>query len=308
MVRFLASRLLQATVSFLVVALFIFIIMRMSGNGVEMLLDEGATQEMRDRLIERFGLADSYPIQFLRYIGAVAIGDFGTSMVSGRAVSELIGRALFNTAVLSVVSMALALVVAIPAGVYSAIHAGSRFDRAARLFSVLGQSAPAFVTAIILILVFSVWLRLLPTSGIGGPSHMILPACTLAWYIASGIIQITRTSMLEVMRADYITLAKAKGVRQVVVIWKHAFKNAALPVTTFSAILFINLLSGSVVAEAVFAWPGLGLLLIDSVVYRDFPVVQAIVLLISAMFLAINLMVDIVYAFLNPRIRLHAAG
>jgi len=309
MARFLLSRLLQAIVSFLVVALVVFALMRISGNAVEMLLGEqGATAEMRDHLIQKFGLDKSYPEQFLRFIAAVAVGDFGNSLISGLPVRQLIGQALINSIILSVAAMALALAIAIPAGVYSAIYPNSLFDRSVRTFAVFGQSAPSFVTAIMLIVIFSVWLRWLPTSGIGGFRHMILPSATLAWYIAAGIIRMTRTSMLEVMRADYITLARAKGVRWIVVIWKHAFKNAALPVTTFCAILFIGLIGGSVVVDVVFSWPGLGLLLVDSIVYRDFPVVQTIVLLISAMFLVINLVVDVVYAYLNPRISLHAVS
>lgn len=300
---FVLSRLAQAVVSFLVVSLVVFTLMRMAGDPVDMLLDVGASPEQRELLIRELGLDRSNVEQFARFVGAALVGNFGNSVVTGAPVTSLIGQAFLNTIVLSFSAMVVAIALAIPIGVYTAYYRNSTFDWAARLFAIMGQSAPAFVIAIALIIVFGVWLRWLPTGGSGGPQYVILPAITLGWYIAAGIMRLTRTSMLEVMRADYIKLARAKGLATGVVLWKHAFKNAALPVTTFAAILFVGLLSGSVVTEMVFAWPGLGRLLVQSVTWRDFPVVQAIVLLLSALYLCINLLVDVFYAYLNPRIR-----
>ena len=217
----------------------------------------------------------------------------------------LIGQALVNTIVLALAAMAISLIIAIPIGAYSAVYHNSLLDKAGRTFAVLGQSAPAFVLGILLIMVFGVWLRVLPTSGSGGVANLVLPAITLGWYMAAGIMRLMRTSMLEVLRTDYIRLAKAKGLPMVLVLWKHAFKNAALPVTTFAALLFVGLLSGSVVTETVFAWPGVGRLLMQSVARRDYPVVQAVVIMLSGFYLLMNLGVDLLYVYLNPRIRIH---
>lgn len=306
--RFILSRLAQSAVSFLVVALVVFVLMRIAGDPIDMLLDIGASAETREQLVRQLGLDRSYVEQFSLFVLSAVTGHFGTSVVTGAPVTSLIGQAFVNTMTLSFGAMLVAVAIAIPIGVYAAYYRNSALDRMARLFAILGQSAPAFVIAIMLIIVFGVWLRWLPTSGSGGFEHMVLPAVTLGWYIAAGIMRLTRTAMLEVMRADYIKLARAKGVRTSVILWKHAFKNAALPVTTFAAILFVGLLSGSVVTETVFAWPGLGRLLVQSVGWRDYPVVQAIVLLLSALYLAINLGVDLIYAYLNPRIRFGKAA
>jgi peptide/nickel transport system permease protein len=301
--RYILSRLAQALVSVLVVSLVVFALGRLAGNPIELLLEMGASAEMRQRLIVELGLDRSYLDQYLRFAGALLRGDLGRSVVNREPVAGLIGRAFVNTIQLGAAAMVVAILIAVPIGVYAAAFRNSPLDRVARIFAILGQSAPPFWVGIILIMVFGVWLRWLPTSGMGTASHLVLPAFTLGWYIAAGIMRLTRTSMLEVLRADYVRLARAKGVPESKVIWKHGFKNAALPVLTFTAILFVALLSGTVVTETVFAWPGLGRLLVQSVQWRDYPVVEAVVLLLSVMYLAINLLVDILYAYLNPRIR-----
>jgi peptide/nickel transport system permease protein len=300
---YILSRLFQAVISVLAVSVIVFVLGRLAGNPVELLLEMGATQEARTNLIRELGLDRSYVEQFMRFISALATGNFGRSVINGAPVIELVREAFGNTIYLGLAAMLVAVAIALPIGVFSAAHRNSVFDRGFRVFAILGQSAPPFWVGIMLIIVFGVWLRWLPTSGMGGLSHVVLPAITLGWYLAAGVMRLTRTSMLEVLRADYVRLARAKGVPEATVIWKHAFKNAALPVLTFTALLFISLLSGTVVTETVFAWPGLGRLLVQSVTWRDYPVIEAVVLLLSVLYLGINLLVDILYAYLNPKIR-----
>lgn len=301
--RYIVSRLLQAAVSVLAVSVIVFILGRLAGDPVDLLLEMGATPQARDNLIRTLGLDRSYLEQFVRFISALAVGNFGHSVINGAPVIELVREAFGNTIYLGLAAMSVAVAIALPIGVFSAAHRNSVFDRGFRVFAILGQSAPPFWVGIMLIIVFGVWLRWLPTSGMGGLSHVVLPAVTLGWYLAAGVMRLTRTSMLEVLRADYVRLARAKGVPETQVIWKHAFKNAALPVLTFTALLFVSLLSGTVVTETVFAWPGLGRLLVQSVTWRDYPVIEAVVLLLSVLYLGINLLVDILYAYLNPKIR-----
>lgn len=301
--RYVLSRVLQSLVSILAVAVLVFALGRLAGDPVELLLELGASAQTRKDLIASLGLDRSYLDQFLIYFAGLLRGDLGRSVTNGSAVSDLIFGAFGNTAILGLAAMAVSVAIALPIGVFSAAHRNSLFDRGFRMFAILGQSAPPFWVGIMLVIIFGVWLGWLPTGGMGGPAHVVLPAVTLGWYLAAGVMRLTRTSMLEVLRSDYIRLARAKGVPEAAVLWKHGFKNAALPVLTFTALLFVSLLSGAVVTETVFAWPGLGRLLVQAVAMRDYPVVQGVVLLLSVMYLGINLLVDIIYGYLNPRIR-----
>jgi peptide/nickel transport system permease protein len=190
---------------------------------------------------------------------------------------------------------------------YSAVRRGGVTDTAARVFAVLGQSMPTFWLGLMLILFFGVFLGVLPAGGRGGPLHLILPAFTLGYFTSAAILRLTRSSMLEVLGADYIKFARLKGLHEQVVLWKHGLKNALLPVVTFAVMLFVQFLGGAVVTETVFAWPGLGRLILESITTRDYPIVQAGVLVLSTLYLTGNLLVDVLYSYLNPRIR-HAGG
>jgi peptide/nickel transport system permease protein len=201
------------------------------------------------------------------------------------------------------ISFLLALAIGVPLGVYSAVHRGSALDKAARTFAALGQATPSFWVGLVLILIFAVHLRLLPASGRGSPAHLILPTMTLGWYIAVALLRLTRSSMLDVLGSEYVKLARMKGMYERQVIWKHAFRNAALPVVTFAGLMLVGMIGASVVVETVFAWPGVGSLIVQAVLQRDFPVVQAGVLLITALYAASGLVVDVLYGWLNPRIR-----
>lgn len=303
MKRYILSRVLQAFVALVAISVLVFLLSRLSGNPVDLLVDITATSEQRAAVAEHLGLDKPLIAQYSLFMLHALKGDFGKSLRTERPVTELIRNRLPNTLKLGLTGMGISLLISLPIGVYSAVRRGGVIDFMARLFAVLGQSMPAFWLGIILIQIFSVALGWLPSAGMGGPANYILPAVTLGWYAAAGITRLTRSSMLDVLGSEYIKLARIKGVPEIKVIWKHAFKNALLPVLTFSAILLVMLLGGAVITETVFAWPGIGRLIVESVSYRDFPVVQTLVLMLSVMYIAANFVVDMLYAYVNPKIR-----
>lgn len=303
MVRYLIGRVLQAGLSMLVVISIVFVLTRMSGNPVHLLLDVNATQRDLDILTRHLGLDKPLPVQYVLYVKNLALGDFGTSVLTRRPVTEHIWERLPATVELGFVAMLLSVLIGIPIGMYSAVHRGSALDGGARVFAVLGQSMPPFWLGLMLILVFGVILGLLPAGGRGGPQHLLLPAFTLGYFTSAAIMRLTRSSMLEVLGTDYVKFARLKGLHEHVVLWKHGLKNALLPVVTFAVMLFVQFLGGAVVTETVFAWPGLGRLILESITTRDYPIVQAGVLVLSALYLTGNLLVDLLYSWLNPKIR-----
>jgi len=303
MVRYLVGRILQALLSMLVVISIVFVLTRMSGNPVHLLLDVNATQRDLDILTRHLGLDKPLPVQYVIYVKNLALGDLGMSVLTRRPVTEHIWERLPATVELGFVAMLLSVLIGIPIGMYSAVHRGSALDGGARVFAVLGQSMPPFWLGLMLILVFGVILGLLPAGGRGGPQHLLLPAFTLGYFTSAAIMRLTRSSMLEVLGTDYVKFARLKGLHEHVVLWKHGLKNALLPVVTFAVMLFVQFLGGAVVTETVFAWPGLGRLILESITTRDYPIVQAGVLVLSALYLTGNLLVDLLYSWLNPKIR-----
>jgi ABC-type dipeptide/oligopeptide/nickel transport system permease component len=301
--RYLVGRVLQAVLSMLVVISIVFVLTRMSGNPVHLLLDVNATQRDLDILTRHLGLDKPLPVQYVLYVKNLALGDLGTSVLTRRPVTEHIWERLPATVELGFVAMLLSVLIGIPIGMYSAVHRGTALDGGARVFAVLGQSMPPFWLGLMLILVFGVILRLLPAGGRGGPQHLLLPAFTLGYFTSAAIMRLTRSSMLEVLGTDYVKFARLKGLHEHVVLWKHGLKNALLPVVTFAVMLFVQFLGGAVVTETVFAWPGLGRLILESITTRDYPIVQAGVLVLSALYLTGNLLVDLLYSWLNPKIR-----
>jgi peptide/nickel transport system permease protein len=300
---YLAGRLAQTVLSMLVVISIVFVLTRMSGNPVDLLLDANATEQDRAILMHYLGLDQPLPVQYLIYVKNIALGDFGTSVLTRRPVTEHIWERLPATAELGFVAMALSVLIGVPLGMYSAVRRGGALDTGARVFAVLGQSMPAFWLGLMLILLFGVVLGVLPAGGRGGIQHIILPAFTLGYFTSAAILRLTRSAMLEVLASDYIKFARLKGLHEQVVLWKHGLKNALLPVVTFAVMLFVQFLGGAVVTETVFAWPGLGRLILESITTRDYPIVQAGVLVLSGLYLAGNLFVDLLYSYLNPRIR-----
>lgn len=303
MQRYLANRLLQALASILVVSVVVFVLARLTGDPIEIMMPPEATKEDIALMRTYLGLDRPWPVQYWLFISRAVQGDFGRSVRFRRPALEVIIERYPATLELGGLAILIALSLALPVGVYAAVRRGSPLDYLARGFAALGQAVPPFWLGLVLVLIFSVTLHLLPTSGRGTPAHILLPGVTLGWFAVAGLMRLTRSAMLDVLGTEYIKLARMKGLPEYQVIWKHALKNAALPIITFAALVFVSLLNGSIIVETVFGWPGLGLLVIEAVQYRDYPVVQTVVLCLSTMYIAANLVVDILYAYLNPRIR-----
>jgi len=301
--RYLIGRVLQAVLSLLVVVSIVFVLTRLSGNPIYLLLDVNATERDQEILTRHLGLDKPFPVQYGIYVMNVALGDFGNSIISRRPVTEHIWERLPATVELGFVAMFLSVLLGVPLGMYSAVRRGGMMDTGARVFAVLGQSMPTFWLGLMLILFFGVVLGVLPAGGRGTVWHLILPAFTLGYFTSAAILRLTRSAMLEVLGSDYIKFARLKGLHEQVVLWKHGLRNALLPVVTFAVLLFVQFLGGAVVTETVFAWPGLGRLILESITARDYPIVQAGVLVLSALYLTGNLCVDLLYSYLNPKIR-----
>ena len=303
MTRYIVMRFFQAILSLLVVMTLVFLLTRLSGDPVALLADISASPEQMEGMRRDLGLDRPLVAQWVGYVKDMATLDLGNSVVNRRPVRDLIMQRLPNTLQLGFAGMAISIMIGLPVGIFAAVHRGTKKDHIARLFAVMGQSMPSFWLGILLILGFGVFLQVLPPGGKEGPSSIILPAFTLGFLTTAAIMRLTRSSMLEVLDAEYIKLARIKGLSEPKVIWKHALKNALLPVITFSVVLFTLFLGAAVVTETVFAWPGLGSLILDGVRQRDFPLIQGGVVVFSAIFIFANLMVDILYGYLNPKIR-----
>jgi len=301
--RYLVGRALQSIVSMVVVSMVVFSLVRLSGDPIQIMAPAEASQADIAAMRAYLGLDRPWPVQYARFVTRALQGDFGQSVRFRRPALDLVLERYGATLELGGLAVVIVMVVALPVGVYAAVRRGRKLDYAARAFAALGQAVPPFWLGLLLVLVFGVMLRWLPTSGRGTPLHIILPGLTLGWFAVAGLMRLTRSAMLDVLGTEYVKLARIKGLPERQVIWKHAFKNAALPVVTFAALLFVALLNGSIIVETVFGWPGLGLLVIEAVDSRDYPIVQAVVLCLSAMYIGVNLLVDVLYASLNPKIR-----
>jgi ABC-type dipeptide/oligopeptide/nickel transport system permease component len=280
----------------------VFAIMRSAGDPAALLLPDTASPEQIQALREKLGLADPLFIQYVKYWRQVARGDFGESIRFSRPALKLVIDRFPATIELAIAAFILAAVFGVTIGTLAAYTRGSAFDRLSMALMSVLQSAPGFFLGILLILLFSVKLRWLPTSGYGSPAQIVLPAITLSAPTLANLARLSRSSFLEVLRADYIRTAQAKGLGRSAIWRRHALKNAALPILTIGGMQLAQLLTGAVLIETVFAWPGIGRLSIDSVTSRDYPVVQASVILISVIFIAINLVVDLAYQWIDPRI------
>jgi len=293
----------QSVVSLFVVSIVVFALVRMSGDPIQIMAPPEASQKDIAMMRAYLGLDRPWPVQYWRFVTRAVQGDFGQSVRFRRPAMDLIAERYGATLELGGLAVLIVIAVALPVGVYAAVRRGRALDYAARTFAAVGQAVPPFWLGLLLVLVFGVMLHVLPTSGRGTPLHVILPGVTLGWFAVAGLMRLTRSAMLDVLGSEYVKLARIKGLPERKVIWKHAFKNAALPIITFAALLFVALLNGSIIIETVFGWPGLGLLVIEAVDSRDYPIVQAVVLCLSAMYIGVNLLVDVLYAYLNPRIR-----
>ena len=301
---YLLRRLAQSVLVLLGVSFVVFFILYLTGDPALVLLPPDATAEDVREFRARMGFNDPFIVQYGRFLGGALRGDFGQSVRHGEPAMHLVLERLPATFELSGAALLVALVLAIPAGVVSAVRRNSLTDYVATVVALLGQSMPTFWLGIMLILVFSVQFNVLPSSGRGGIEHLLLPAVTLGLFTTARITRLTRSGMLEVLNQDYIRTAQAKGVSGPPVVWKHAFKNAAIPIVTIVGIELGTLLGGSVITETIFAWPGVGRLSVQAIYNRDYPVVQAAVFLLASTFVLVNLVVDLLYTYLDPRIRL----
>jgi ABC-type dipeptide/oligopeptide/nickel transport system permease component len=301
--RFVLRRVAYAALSLFLLSVTIFLFVRVTGDPTVLLVEPGASKADLEALRQELGLDRSLVVQYGAFMRDLARGDFGRSFYYRTPVLELYISRLPNSLMLALAAMAFSLLIGIPSGILAAVRVGGWWDSGGKIFSLLGLSMPQFWVGLLLILFFSVYLGWLPSSGSGTVWHVLMPAFALGWYFAAAHMRLTRSSMLEVLGSEYVKLARLKGLPEIRVIAKHAFKNALIPVLTLAGINLVLMVNVSVVVETVFAWPGVGRLFYEGIAFRDFPVVQATVLLSGSMIVVVNLLIDLLYAVIDPRIR-----
>ena len=302
---FLLKRLLQAIFVVLVVSLFVSYAVRLSGDPA-LMLSQGAgsvTEQDLANIRTGLGLDRPFGLQYAEFLRGAVVGDFGKSFMGGTPVSRLIADALPATLALALVSLLLSVLVSVPLGIQAAVHKGRGIDQAIRIVSLVGLSFPNFWLAIMLVLLLAITFPILPPSGWDGPASLVMPALTMAIILSATNVRLVRTAMLETLSAQYIMVARAKGLKDRVVLYKHALRNCAIPLITYIGLQFGNLIGGIVVVERVFNWPGLGTLAFEAIASRDYPVLQGTVTVLSVMIVGVNLLVDIAYGLVDPRIR-----
>jgi len=300
---FIVQRLFRALIALWLVSTVVFVVMRLSGDPVPLLLPPDAPISEMNRVRRELGLDRSIPVQYAVFLGNTLRLDFGRSPHFRQPAFTVVSGYLGATLELGLTAFFLAVIVAMPIGLLSAMKRNSILDHVAMGFALVGQAAPTFFLGILFILLLSLKADLFPTSGRGGLQHLVLPAMTLGAFTMASIARLTRSAVLEVLRADYIRTARAKGLGEAIVVAKHTLKNASIPILTITALQFGTLLGGAVVTETVFSWPGIGRLAVQSIYNRDYHVVQCTVFLAAVMFIIINFAVDLFYGFLDPRAR-----
>lgn len=304
MVRYIARRVILALVVLVSATVFLFVLSRAAGDPRFLYMNETTTKEEWDAWGRKMGLDRPLVVQFWSWFTKAARGDFGSSLWFKRDSFEIVRERVPATLQLAGSAFAFTMIVAIPLGVLSAVRRGSFLDYIGRIFAIVGQSMPGFWVGIVLIMLFAVQLELLPTGRRVGWSSYILPTITLGWFPAAGMLRLVRSSMLEILDSEFIKLARAKGVSQRGIIWKHAFRNALIAPLTYASLLMAGLVTGAVVTETVFSWPGLGRLGVQAVNNNDFPLMSAVVVLTAVVYIIGNLFVDIAYVIIDPRIKL----
>ena len=304
MQRYIIMRLGHALLALIAISIIVFALTRLSGNPIDVLLPEEAEPEDIERVKEVWGLDKPLHVQYLVYLGNIATGNLGESIKwPGRGAAELIASRLPATLQLASFALVVAAIIALPIGVMVAVKKDTGIDYAGKVIALLGQSLPSFWLGIVLMWIFAVMLGWVPTSGRSGITSFILPALALGYFQVAAIMRLTRSSMLEVLDTEYVKLARIKGIPERKVIWKHSLRNAAIAPLTYFGLILGGFMTGSVVIETVFAWPGVGLLAIDALRSRDFQIVQSVVLFFAGIYIICNLLVDILYAYIDPRIR-----
>ncbi|MSQ24905.1 MAG: ABC transporter permease [Dehalococcoidia bacterium] len=304
MLKFLLSRLAQTAVTLLIVSIVVFALSHASGNPLYLLLPPSAGQADFAAVSEQYGLDKPLVQQYFIYMNKLLHFDLGRSIINGQPVKEIITQALPYSLRLAGFALALALAMGIPLGVLGGIKRGTRWDTLAQTTAVLGQAMPSFWLGLMLIIVFAVNLRVLPVAEAGGFRHYILPGFTLGLILSANVMRLLRTSLIEVLDLEFIRMLRVKGVPERTIIWKHAVRNAIVPVVSFAGMYLIILVTNAVVVETVFAWPGFGRLAYTAVLNNDFPLIQGIVLIGATLYIASSLMTDVLYSIVDPRIRL----
>ena len=303
MTRYIISRILQGLIAIFGALLIVFVAQRLSGDPVALMLPMDATDADFAAMREALGLDKPLFVQFAIFIGSAVTGDFGVSYQWNEPAMRLLIDRLPATLELAVAGLFFAVLLAVPLGVFSAVYRGGWIDRIAKVFAMLGQAIPGFWIGLLLILFVAVELQWLPAFGRGTPAHLVLPAIALGWYPVAAMTRTLRSSMLDVLDSDYVRMERAIGLPERTIIWRYALRNAAVPLVTMIGVYFAGMLGGAFVIEVVFAWPGVGRTVVDAVFARDFPVVQAGVMLTAVVFVTVNLLVDLSYGFIDPRIR-----
>ncbi|WP_022872730.1 ABC transporter permease [Nesterenkonia alba] len=304
MAKFILRRLFHAVIVVFVISLLIFFSIRLTGDPVAVMFAAGEpSQQAIDNLTAELGLDQPIWVQYGIFLRDLITFDLGTSFRTGQSVSSMVAATIGPTTLLAAAGMAVAILIAFPVGIVSAVKRGTVLDFGGRMFSLIGISFPNFWLGIMLILIFAVMLGWFPASGYGTPQHFVLPAITLGLILSGILSRLVRSSMLEVLNQQYIATAHSKGLRSWVVIFRHGLRNALIPTVTFMGVQFGGLLAGTVIIEQVFSWPGLGRMIIDAINARDYPVVQGGVIVLALITVAVNLLVDLSYSILNPRIK-----
>lgn len=309
MQRYIIIRLAQSLLVLFAVSVIIFGLARISGDPMDVLLDDDAGPVEYEAMLTKWGLDQPLHVQYFTFLGNALTGDFGRSIQHPtREALDLVLQRFPATLMLAGLALSISIAIAFPVGVLSAVKKDTMPDYLAKIFALMGQSAPSFWVAIMLMWIFAVQLGWLPTSGRGDPGidrlvHLVLPALAIGWYQVAALMRLVRSSMLEVLDSEFIKLARVKGLSEVRVVWKHALRNASIAPVTLLGLLVAQLVTGTVVTETVFSYPGVGLLAVDAIRNRDFQVMQTIVLFFAIIFVGINLFVDVIYAYIDPRIR-----
>jgi ABC-type dipeptide/oligopeptide/nickel transport system permease component len=301
---YVARRLAQSLVVLLGISVVVFVILHLTGDPTLLMLPPDVSAEEVARFRRAMGFDDPLPVQYWRFLRGVLQGNFGNSLRHDEPALALVFERMPATLELTTVALGVALLLAIPAGIISAVFRNTALDYVSTVVALVGQAMPTFWLGIMLILVFSVSLQVLPSSGRGGVANLILPAVTLGLFTTARTMRLTRSALLEVLGQDYVRTARAKGVAERGVVWKHALRNASIPVITIVGLELGTLLGGAVITETIFAWPGVGRLSVQAIYNRDYPLVQASVFVLASIFVLVNLAVDLVYTYLDPRIRL----
>lgn len=300
--RFVVNRLVQTLLTILLLSVIVFSLARLTGDPISIMAPPEATAEQIEQLRAHLGLDQPLVVQYWRFLTQALAGDFGTSIKWNTPAAGIILDRLPATLLLASTSMAFGLMLALPVGILSAVRRDTWIDNVGKVVALVGQSMPTFWFGILLILVFALYMPILPTSGYGTPAHLVLPSVALGGFVAASIMRVTRSAMLDALEADYVRTARSKGVPEWRVVLVHALKNGAIPILTIIALQAATILRGAVVTETIFAWPGVGKIAVDAVYARDFPLVQAAVLFMGVVFVLVNLLVDLLYVLLDPRI------